>query len=73
MLQAKDIWELAVSVIKWGSLLVGGTCLLVTSAEIGQFPEDMSAGEGLALYATRQVPASWRWPSRDSAGLGSGC
>lgn len=50
MLQLKDIWELASSVIKWGSLLIGGVCLLATSAAIGQFPEDINLGEGIALY-----------------------
>lgn len=48
--QVKAVWELASSVIKWGSLLIGGVCLLATSAAIGQFPQDINVGEGVALY-----------------------
>lgn len=35
---------------KYGTLLVGGLCLLMYSNEIGQFPEGMGIGEGLAFY-----------------------
>lgn len=35
---------------KYGTLLVGGLCLLMYSNEIGQFPEGMGLGEGLAFY-----------------------
>lgn len=49
MLEIKAIWELVSSILRWGSLLVGGTCLLVTSAAIGQFPEGITAGESVAF------------------------
>lgn len=35
---------------KCGTLLVGGLCLLMYSNEIGQFPEGVGIGEGLAFY-----------------------
>jgi len=35
---------------KYGTLLVGGLCLLMYSNEIGQFPEGVGIGEGLAFY-----------------------
>jgi len=35
---------------KYGTLLVGGLCLLMYSREIGQFPEGVGLGEGLAFY-----------------------
>lgn len=35
---------------KYGALLVGGLCLLLYSNEIGQFPEGIDLGEGLAFY-----------------------
>lgn len=46
----RDAWELATSIIRWGALVLGGVCLLVNSALIGQFPEDLALGEGVALY-----------------------
>ena len=46
----KDTWDLATGVIRWGALVIGGVCLLVYSALIGQFPEDLALGEGIALY-----------------------
>lgn len=36
---------------RYGTLVVGGLCLLMYSSEIGQFPEGMGLGEGLAFYA----------------------
>lgn len=36
---------------RYGTLIVGGLCLLMYSYEIGQFPEGMGLGEGLAFYA----------------------
>lgn len=35
---------------KYGALLIGGLCLLLYSNEIGQFPEGINLGEGLAFY-----------------------
>lgn len=35
---------------KYGTLIVGGLCLLIYSNEIGQFPEGVGLGEGLAFY-----------------------
>jgi hypothetical protein len=38
------------TVAKYGTLLVGGLCLLTYSNEIGHFPEGIGLGEGLAFY-----------------------
>lgn len=46
----KSIAELVTIYAKWGSILPGGACLLLYSNEIGQFPEGMNLGEGLAFY-----------------------
>lgn len=46
----KSIAELVTMYAKWGSILTGGFCLLLYSNEIGQFPEGMNLGEGLAFY-----------------------
>ena len=35
---------------EWGTLAVGGLCLLIDSNEIDQFPEGINLGEGLAFY-----------------------
>lgn len=45
-----DLLEQVGTVAKYGTLLVGGLCLLMYSNEIGQFPEGMGLGEGLAFY-----------------------
>lgn len=45
-----DLLEQVGTVTKYGTLLVGGLCLLMYSNEIGQFPEGMGLGEGLAFY-----------------------
>lgn len=42
--------DLIGSFAKYGTLLVGGLCLLIYSNEIGQFPEGVGIGEGLAFY-----------------------
>lgn len=62
---------------KYGTLLVGGLCLLMYSNEIGQFPEGMGIGEGLAFYLVcavasinsvrldlRRVDTAWRGAGR---------
>lgn len=46
----KEFVELVGTFTKYGTLLVGGLCLLMYSNEIGQFPEGMGIGEGLAFY-----------------------
>lgn len=46
----KEIADLVAVYAKWGSILVGGFCLLLYSHEIGQFPEGLNLGEGLAFY-----------------------
>jgi hypothetical protein len=38
------------AVIRWGALVIGGVCLLVVCMTTGWFPEDMTIGEGVALY-----------------------
>lgn len=50
MQKFKEIWELATAVIRWGALIIGGVCLLVVCMTTGWFPEDMTLGEGVALY-----------------------
>lgn len=49
-LPLKDLVELGGSFVRWGSLSMGGLCLLIYSNEIGQFPEGLNLGEGLAFY-----------------------
>jgi hypothetical protein len=51
----KETWELAISVIKWGSAVVGGVCLLANILSTGEFLEDVSLGEGLVLYMLSAV------------------
>lgn len=46
----KDIAEMIGLYAKWGTLAVGGLCLLVYSNEIDHFPEGINLGEGLAFY-----------------------
>lgn len=46
----KEIADVVAEYAKWGSILVGGLCLLLYSHEIGQFPEELNLGEGLAFY-----------------------
>ncbi|MYN04248.1 hypothetical protein GTP41_19330 [Pseudoduganella sp. DS3] len=46
----KEIAELIGLYAKWGTLAVGGLCLLIYSNEIDQFPEGINLGEGLAFY-----------------------
>ena len=46
----KEGIDLLGSVAKYGTFLVGGTCLLLYSKEIGRFPEGVGLGEGLAFY-----------------------
>lgn len=46
----KQIVEMVVTYTKWGTTVVGGLCLLIYSNEIGQFPEGINLGEGLAFY-----------------------
>lgn len=46
----KEIADLVAAYAKWGSIFVGGFCLLLYSYEIGQFPEGLNLGEGLAFY-----------------------
>lgn len=50
MQQFKGIWELATAIIRWSALVIGGVCLLVVCMTTGWFPEDMTLGEGVALY-----------------------
>jgi hypothetical protein len=46
----KEIADLMGLYAKWGTLAVGGLCLLIYSNEIDQFPEGINLGEGLAFY-----------------------
>lgn len=46
----KESIDLVGSVAKYGTLLVGGVCLLLYSHHIGRFPEGIGLGEGLAFY-----------------------
>lgn len=46
----KEFIELTSAIVRWSALLIGGLCLLVYTHEIGQFPEGMNLGEGLAFY-----------------------
>lgn len=46
----KQFAELIGAFTRHGALLIGGLCLLMYSNEIGQFPEGMGLGEGLAFY-----------------------
>ena len=46
----KDMAELIAAYAKWGAVSVGGFCLMIYSVEIGQFPEGLNLGEGLAFY-----------------------
>lgn len=46
----KEFVDLVGTFTKYGTLLVGGLCLLMYSNEIGQFPEGVGLGEGLAFY-----------------------
>jgi hypothetical protein len=46
----KEFIELIGAIVRWSALLIGGLCLLVYTHEIGQFPEGMNLGEGLAFY-----------------------
>lgn len=46
----KELADLIGSYTKWGTILVGGFCLVFYSNEIGQFPEGLNLGEGLAFY-----------------------
>lgn len=45
-----ELVELVGTVAKYGTLMIGGLCLLVYSHRIGQFPEGVGLGEGLAFY-----------------------
>ncbi|WP_157773825.1 hypothetical protein [Variovorax atrisoli] len=49
-LTLKEMVDLGGSFVRWGSLATGGLCLLLYSNEIGQFPEGLNLGEGLAFY-----------------------
>jgi hypothetical protein len=55
MTKYKEAWDLAISVIKWGSAVIGGTCLLAHVMSTGEFLEDVSLGEGLVLYILSAV------------------
>lgn len=46
----KEAIEIAGAIVRWGSLSMGGLCLLMYTHEIGQFPEGLNLGEGLAFY-----------------------
>lgn len=46
----KGIGELIATYARWGATVLGGACLLIYSNEIGQFPEGIDLGEGLAFY-----------------------
>ncbi|WP_096698410.1 hypothetical protein [Polaromonas sp. AER18D-145] len=46
----KDTADLIGTCARWGTILVGGFCLLLYSNEIGHFPEGLDLGEGLAFY-----------------------
>jgi hypothetical protein len=50
MQRFKEIWELVTAVIHRGAFAIGGTCLLVVCVSVGWFPEDMTVGDGVALY-----------------------
>lgn len=46
----QSVVELVGTLTKYGTLLIGGLCLLVYSNRVGQFPEGIGLGEGLAFY-----------------------
>jgi hypothetical protein len=46
----KEAWELITAIIRWAALAIGGICLLIVCTSAGLFPEDMTVGEGVALY-----------------------
>lgn len=46
----KEISGLVALVASWGTLVMGGFCLLLYSEEIQQFPSGIGLGEGLAFY-----------------------
>lgn len=46
----KELVGLARAIVRWGALSIGGLCLLMYTDEIGQFPEGLDLGEGLAFY-----------------------
>lgn len=50
MQRFKEGWELATAIIRWAALVIGGICLLFVCVTAGWFPEDMTLGEGVALY-----------------------
>lgn len=50
MQRFKEVWELATAIIRWAALVIGGTCLLLICVTTGWFPEDITLGEGVALY-----------------------
>jgi hypothetical protein len=46
----KELVDLSGAIVRWGALSMGGLCLLMYTNEIGQFPEGLNLGEGLAFY-----------------------
>jgi len=46
----QNLIELVGTIAKHGTVMIGSLCLLVYSNRIGQFPEGVGLGEGLAFY-----------------------
>ena len=48
--QLKQFGELGNAALKWITVVPGSICMLLYSVKMGQFPEGLALGEGLAFY-----------------------
>lgn len=72
MQKFKEFWSLIVAVVSGAAVVVGGLCLFVECNRIGWFPEDMTLGEGVALYGLfvgLTIVCALYWAGITSVGL----